>query len=46
MPQPSREIGGRPVVVTGAASGIGRGLAQRLSKSGSPVAIADIDRSA
>jgi NADP-dependent 3-hydroxy acid dehydrogenase YdfG len=30
-------------MVTGAASGIGRSLARRLSRSGSPVAIADID---
>jgi NADP-dependent 3-hydroxy acid dehydrogenase YdfG len=30
-------------MITGAASGIGRSLAQRLSWSGSPVAIADID---
>jgi NAD(P)-dependent dehydrogenase (short-subunit alcohol dehydrogenase family) len=30
-------------VITGAASGIGRSLARRLSWSGSPVAIADID---
>ena len=36
-------IAGRPVVITGAASGIGRGLAQRLSGLGSPVAIADVD---
>jgi NAD(P)-dependent dehydrogenase (short-subunit alcohol dehydrogenase family) len=36
-------IAGRPVVVTGAASGIGRALAQRLSGLGSPVAIADVD---
>jgi NAD(P)-dependent dehydrogenase (short-subunit alcohol dehydrogenase family) len=32
-------------MITGAASGIGRGLAQRLSRLGSPVAIADIDES-
>ena len=38
-----REISGRPVMITGAASGIGRSLAQRLSGRGSPVAIADID---
>jgi NAD(P)-dependent dehydrogenase (short-subunit alcohol dehydrogenase family) len=37
------ELTGRPVMITGAASGIGRGLAQRLSGLGSPVAIADID---
>jgi NADP-dependent 3-hydroxy acid dehydrogenase YdfG len=30
-------------MITGAASGIGRSLAQRLSRQGSPVAIADID---
>jgi NAD(P)-dependent dehydrogenase (short-subunit alcohol dehydrogenase family) len=36
-------ITGRPVMITGAASGIGRGLARRLSRLGSPVAIADID---
>ena len=36
-------ITGRPVMITGAASGIGRSLAQLLSRSGSAVAIADID---
>jgi NADP-dependent 3-hydroxy acid dehydrogenase YdfG len=36
-------IAGTPVVITGAASGIGRALAQRLSGQGSPVAIADVD---
>jgi NADP-dependent 3-hydroxy acid dehydrogenase YdfG len=34
---------GRPVMITGAASGIGRGLAHRFSRLGSPVALADID---
>ena len=43
MPRNRRVISGRPVMITGAASGIGRSLAQRLSRSGSPVAIADID---
>jgi len=38
-----RSIAGRPAIITGAASGIGRSLARRLSGSGSPVAIADID---
>ena len=38
-----RTISGRTVVISGAASGIGRGLAQRLSAHGSPVAITDID---
>jgi NADP-dependent 3-hydroxy acid dehydrogenase YdfG len=36
-------ITGRPAVITGAASGIGRSLARRLSGLGSPVAIADVD---
>jgi NADP-dependent 3-hydroxy acid dehydrogenase YdfG len=43
MARNRRFIAGRPVMITGAASGIGRSLAQRLSRSGSPVAIADID---
>jgi NAD(P)-dependent dehydrogenase (short-subunit alcohol dehydrogenase family) len=30
-------------VVTGAASGIGRGLAMRLAEMGSTVALADVD---
>ena len=38
-----RSLTGRPVVITGAASGIGRALATRLSRLGSPVALADID---
>jgi NADP-dependent 3-hydroxy acid dehydrogenase YdfG len=36
-------ISGNTVVITGAASGIGRALAQRLSSHGCPVAIADVD---
>src|SRR5579872_5796688 len=43
MARNRRIIAGRPVMITGAASGIGRSLAQRLSRSGSPVAIADVD---
>ena len=43
MSRHRRTITGRPVVITGAASGIGRSLAQRLSRSGSPVAIADVN---
>jgi NAD(P)-dependent dehydrogenase (short-subunit alcohol dehydrogenase family) len=39
----ARPLGGRPVMITGAASGIGRSLARHLSRLGSPVAIADID---
>lgn len=38
-----RPIGGRAVTISGAGSGIGRSLAQRLSAAGSPVAITDID---
>ncbi len=36
-------VSGRTVVITGAASGIGRALAQRLSDHGCAVAIADVD---
>jgi NADP-dependent 3-hydroxy acid dehydrogenase YdfG len=36
-------ISGRAAVITGAASGIGRALAQRLSDHGAAVAIADVD---
>ncbi len=36
-----RPLAGQTVVITGAASGIGRALAQRLSAQGSPVAIVD-----
>src|SRR6266496_1702466 len=43
MARNRRLIRGRPVMITGAASGIGRSLARRLSRSGSAVAIADID---
>ncbi len=38
-----RKISGRTVVISGAASGIGRALAQRLSNHSCPVAITDID---
>ncbi|MEV4125179.1 SDR family NAD(P)-dependent oxidoreductase [Nocardia sp. NPDC049707] len=43
MPRAARPLSGRPAMITGAASGIGRSLAQLLSRRGSPVAIADID---
>jgi NADP-dependent 3-hydroxy acid dehydrogenase YdfG len=43
MPRPRPRLTGQPVMITGAASGIGRSLARRLSRLGSPVAIADID---
>jgi len=43
MARNRRIISGKPAMITGAASGIGRALAVRLSRSGSPVAIADID---
>ena len=35
------QLSGTTCVVTGAGSGIGRALATRLSRSGSPVAICD-----
>jgi NADP-dependent 3-hydroxy acid dehydrogenase YdfG len=38
-----RAIDGRTAVITGAGSGIGRALAQRLSRHGCPVAICDHD---
>ncbi|NKE58992.1 SDR family NAD(P)-dependent oxidoreductase [Lentzea sp. PSKA42] len=45
MPKPPRrKIDGSTVVISGAASGIGRALAQRLSAHGCPVAITDIDQ--
>jgi len=43
MARKDRPLAGRPAVISGAASGIGRSLARRLSRAGSPVAIADID---
>ncbi|MET8777996.1 SDR family NAD(P)-dependent oxidoreductase [Nocardia sp. NPDC004654] len=43
MPRTARPLSGHPAMITGAASGIGRALAQHLSRRGSPVAIADID---
>jgi phosphoglycerate dehydrogenase-like enzyme len=36
-------ITGRPVMVTGAGSGVGRARAKRLSRLGSPVTIADVE---
>ncbi|HEY2478425.1 MAG TPA: SDR family NAD(P)-dependent oxidoreductase [Solirubrobacterales bacterium] len=36
-------LAGRTAVISGAASGIGRALAQRLSKAGCPVALVDVD---
>lgn len=43
MARQRRTVSGRTVVVTGAASGIGRALAQRLSEHSCPVVIADVD---
>lgn len=43
MAKPKVTISGRTAVISGAGSGMGRSLAQRLSAHGSPVAISDID---
>jgi NAD(P)-dependent dehydrogenase (short-subunit alcohol dehydrogenase family) len=43
MTRKRRELDGRTAFVSGAASGIGRALAQRLAGHGCPVAIADQD---
>ncbi len=43
MARKRRSIAGQPAMITGAASGIGRSLARLLSRTGAPVAIADID---
>lgn len=40
MPKP-KSINGRTAVITGAGSGIGRALAQRLARHGCPVALCD-----
>ncbi|TDW22721.1 SDR family NAD(P)-dependent oxidoreductase [Kribbella kalugense] len=37
------DIAGKVAVVTGAAVGIGRGIAQRLAAAGAPVVVADLD---
>lgn len=39
--QPVVQVSGRTAVITGAGSGIGRAVATRLARHGSPVAIAD-----
>lgn len=39
-----REFAGKVAVVTGAASGIGRGLAGRFARAGMRVALADVER--
>lgn len=39
----TRRLEGRPVLITGGASGIGYGTARRLADEGAPVALADVD---
>ena len=41
MSRGGHQLGGRTAVISGAGSGIGRALAQRLARRGSPVAITD-----
>jgi NAD(P)-dependent dehydrogenase (short-subunit alcohol dehydrogenase family) len=45
MPRP-KPLAGQTAVITGAGSGIGRALAERLSSRGSPVAVLDADEAA
>jgi NAD(P)-dependent dehydrogenase (short-subunit alcohol dehydrogenase family) len=41
-----KEFTGKVAVVTGAASGIGRGLAERCAREGMKVVLADVDEAA
>lgn len=43
MPEPCSRLDSRSTIVTGAASGIGRAIADRLAREGASVTIADID---
>ena len=43
MPEPCTRLDSRSTIVTGAASGIGRAIADRFAREGASVTIADID---
>jgi len=44
--EPGRDFEGRRALVTGAAAGIGRGIAQRLARAGAQVACLDVNEKA
>jgi NADP-dependent 3-hydroxy acid dehydrogenase YdfG len=46
MRHPKPSLSGRTAVITGAGSGIGRAMAQRLARHGCPLALVDVDEDA